>query len=195
MPSLPPRQSRKTPRRTSQDATTSVCGEIGCGAPAYGSKAGSQSPPQPPTESRVRKQRGKNRIERQHRHDRGEHKRDHADHGLYFGLKDSTRSDRRGRDKIGSVLTGDRQPGKPAGQLARRVDLRLLSVPRCVSLCGMFALGPFQQPNIDRLLPFWLPLVQRSKKLSKQPGQTGRVPRTVRTIQISKHAPTNPEIR
>ena len=46
MPSLPPRQSRKTPRRTSQDATTSVCGEIGCGAPAYGSKAGSQSPPQ-----------------------------------------------------------------------------------------------------------------------------------------------------
>ena len=77
-------------------------------------------------------------------HDRGEHKRDHADHGLYFGPKDSTRSDRRGRDKIGSVLTGDRQPGKPAGQLARRVDLRLLSVPRCVSLCGMFALGPFE---------------------------------------------------
>ena len=61
---------------------------------------------------------GKNRIERQHRHDRGEHKRDHADHGLYFGPKDSTRSDRRGRDKIGSVLTGDRQPGKPAGQPA-----------------------------------------------------------------------------
>ena len=34
-----------------------------------------------------------------------------------------------------------------------------------------------------------------SKKLSNQPGQAARVPRTVRTIQISKHAPTNPETR
>ena len=37
--------------------------------------------------------------------------------------------------------------------------------------------------------------MSRDIEPDNQSGQTGRVPRTVRTIQISKHAPTNPEIR
>ena len=62
-------------------------------------------------------QRVARRGERERDDERREHDRDRADHRLDLGADDPARRDRRGRDQIGRVLAGDREPGEPAGEL------------------------------------------------------------------------------
>ncbi len=52
--------------------------------------------------------------------ERQEHERDAAHDGFDLGAHDPARRHRRGRDQFGRILARDREPGEPAGKLARR---------------------------------------------------------------------------